>query len=739
MGTAKAEGYSDKLLSSDNNNIETNYSDQINQAVMSADTSDLAQSGSDSKLQNMAQPILENNYIDKVGIAVGSLPKDMLDTVRVYAKHKFPNMDINQAIGRFGQENGRIYYLGTDQNLYWATPDFSAVKSDLRHTDDWMSKAVGPAIPIGAGTVAGVTGTVMSGGNLPVGVMSAVAGGGSGEVLRQTLAHKYAGENMSMPQRVGHVVKSSALEGAGQTSGHLLTKVINKVLQKLPARIGNLKIGEKFNKYNTELVEQLDKASKKFKIKLTSAEISKDPQLIKLQKVLAGTTGADEILEAFYNLRNKDIKNAVFTLFNKFNVSATGNMGPLEPVSSSIAYKNAIKGSRGVIEGEKRILLDSAKAFYNKAYEVQNVNVQSTINLIDELAKKSTGNQLSKLLHIKNMLYKEIDVPVQGPTVGGGFIQPQKQTVLHTSLETLDHVKREIDQILNVAGSSETSISKAMKPAIIKVKSSLLSNMDDASPHYAKARSIYEEGMPNQTSVEKSILGMLAKQNEHQFYDAGKLLFSTTKSSPLDVKLAREMFEKHGKINQWNQIVGAHLEDAFQNVLKEETVGQVSNLGGLYYKAVFGTGKKRAIMMEAMKGTSFGQDFADLMTLLNQTSKAMKSESMTHFFQTTKQELLQNNKPVTASVIELFGIIDQPKRFSTWWTEIAGKNASIRMAKMLTTPNGRQQLAKLRELGINSKAGVIGLVHILKGGTLSSFTESSKGDVEMGKFNEGYK
>jgi hypothetical protein len=50
------------------------------------------------KLQAMYPEIHENNYIDNTGIAVGSLPHDSFYSVKAYAKSKFPNMPMEEAI-----------------------------------------------------------------------------------------------------------------------------------------------------------------------------------------------------------------------------------------------------------------------------------------------------------------------------------------------------------------------------------------------------------------------------------------------------------------------------------------------------------------------------------------------------------------------------------------------------------------------------------------------------------------
>jgi hypothetical protein len=719
MGTAEAKNWSEELKN-----------EVIEGPVLKDDTSELGNmevSNTDTtagKLTTMYPEIHENNYIDNTGIAVGSLPHDSYYSVVAYAKSKFPDMDPKEAIKRFGQVDGRIYYLGNDQKLYWATPNFSAVKNNPANLDEWMLRATGPAIPI----VSGTAGALASYGNPVV----AGASGMAGEGFRQGLSHKLTGEELPIGQRAIHVGSAGLIEGGGQlVANKLLNPVINKVLQALPSRIKNFKIGDRFQKFNTETKDKIDILSKKYKIPLTHGEASGDPRLIKLQKLLANKPNSDEILNAFYNMRNGEVKDAIYKLF--VNISE-------KEIAPDLAFKEAISGSQAIIKGEERILIDKAKAFYNKAFQVDNVDVGSTINLIDELIKVSKGNTLAKLHNVKSMLYREIDVPVQGPT-RNGVLQTQKKLVPETNLQSLDQIKREIDQILNSAGKTDTSIAKGNIVNFTKIKESLLGNMDNASSDYAKARQIYEHGVPNIDKIKGGFINQIAKQNENMFADVGKIIFNSNKSSVADVKSARELFFKHGKGNEWNQLVRGHLENVFESVIKDDAMFSVNNLGGSFYKKVFGTKKQRDIMLEAFKGIDgFGREFADVMTLLNQTIKAMDFNSDTAWKQMAQKEFMEDAKPFLGQAIETLAIWNQPERLNKWWTKVRADKLAKRMAYLLTTPEGKSELAKLREIGPKSKAGVILFTHILGGGSLTNVKEKAMNqkDVEQGEFKPRY-
>ena len=723
-------------INSENKNALTN---NVDGPVMSPDDSALGNTNVNAetqagKIQNMYPTIHENNYVSNTGIAIGSLPHDSFYSVKAYAKSLFPSMDINEAVGRFGQQDGRIYYLGTDEKLYWATPDFNAVKGNLGNIDEFASRAVGPSMPI----VSGTAGAILSLGNPIV----AGASGMAGEGFRQTLSNQYTGEEMSIPKRVIEVGKAGLFEGLGTVGGNILNKAIQKVITKLPARVKNFSLlsGDSFAKYSTKVRDELVKASTKFGIRLTPAEISADGRLLKLQKILSNTKGSDEILESFYRIRNKDVQNAIYKTF--VNISE-------KEIAPDLAFKEAIQGANVVLKGEERILIDKAKAYYNKAYTVDNVNTASTIQMLNEAIKISKGSTLAKLKYVKDMLINKKNVAVQGPNRNSGPLLDKEINSKETSLQSLDQVKREIDQIINGAGLTDNSIAKGNVVQFTKIKESLLANMDEASPDYATAREIYEIGKPTLDQVKRGFVNEIAKQNDNMFYDAGKVLFTSQKSSVADVKLAREMFFKHGQGDAWNRIVRGHLQNVFESVLKEENIGQVHNLAGNFYKKVFGSGRQRAIMLEALKnlkGTEplkqgvqgpprgFGVEFAELMTLLNQTQKAMGVNSHTAWMQEAQKELLSDAKPMLASMVETLEIWNSPSRLAKWWTEIKKDKLAVEMAHILTSPNGKKEMAKLRDLGKNGKAIVMAFTHLMAGGTLQ---DEPEGDIPIGQINKG--
>ncbi len=672
---------------------------KVDGPVLKEDTSAIGnmpidQSGSISgKYQNFYPTINENNYIDNTAIAVGSLPRDWNKTVEVYAKNKFPNMPINEAIGRFGMQDGRVYYLGMDNKLYYATPNFSAVMSNPSNIDEFALQGTGPSMPI----VTGTTGAIMSGGNPFV----AGASGMVGETARQGLSSYYTGEQMPIGERALNVGLSGAVEFGGTIGGNILNKAIQKALTKLPEKIKGAPLlsGETYAKYSTAVKDKMVELSNKYGIRLSNAELSEDPYLISLQKILANNPNSDQIIKSFNNIRNDEVKDAIFKMIQQISN---------KDIAPELAFKEGIEGSRTILSNQNKILSDRANAYYTKAFEVNNVNINSTIGLINNLMKTAKGNTLAKLQNVRSMLFNE--------TTNS---QGQKVLTPNTSLKSLDMVKKEIDQILNSAGSSDTSIAKGNMAVFSNIKENLLKNMDDASSDYAKARQIYIDGYPNLNEANKSLIGTLAKQNEFTYTNVGNTLFNSSRSSVTDVRLAKKLFYENGLQKEWNQIVRGHLETIFDGVLKE---GTDTNIAGQFYKKLFASKRQKDILLEAFD-PQFGREFADLMQLFNQTTKAIDSGPDTAWKQRALKEFDDYNKPMLSSILENIAIWNSPKNVANWWAETKSKKSASRMAYLLTTPEGRKELAKLRELPKEGRAIVMAFAHLLNGGTFTNIRE----------------
>jgi hypothetical protein len=234
------------------------------------------------------------------------------------------------------------------------------------------------------------------------------------------------------------------------------------------------------------------------------------------------------------------------------------------------------------------------------------------------------------------------------------------------------------------------------------------------------------------------MVGYIAKQNPNRYIDIGNMLFNSKTSSVADIKNVREAFNKFGYNKEFDQIVGAYLEESFEKILKDEVVGQNYNLAGKFYNKLFGNQKQREMMLEAMSNNpNFARDFADLMLVFNGTQKAMKSESITAWMQQAMKEFSNESQSIIGQVVKTLEIWNQPSRIAGFLDDLKKDKMAVKFANMLTTTEGRKELAKLRDIGINTKKGVIVFTHFLNGGTITNLTEGPEKDVEMGQMEKG--
>jgi len=123
--------------------------------------------------------------------------------------------------------------------------------------------------------------------------------------------------------------------------------------------------------------------------------------------------------------------------------------------------------------------------------------------------------------------------------------------------------------------------------------------------------------------------------------------------------------------------------------------------------------------------------------VFNGTQKAMKSESISAWMLKAMEEFANESKSLTGQVVKTLEIWNQPSRIAGFLDDLKKDKMAVKFANMLTTTEGRKELAKLRDIGINTKKGVIVFTHFLNGGTITNLTEGPEKDVEIGQMEKG--
>ena len=154
--------------------------------------------------------------------AVASLPRDPTAKIRVFARHRFPDLSPDDALGRYGVMDDRIFYIDRDGSAKWEEPTLPSV---FRASLQYAGYKTGPSMALVGGGLGGAA----------LGVPGAVAGAGLSDAARQYLAAALASEEMSMPERAFHVGMEAAAGGAGRYAGDRIARAVAPGFPGLPS------------------------------------------------------------------------------------------------------------------------------------------------------------------------------------------------------------------------------------------------------------------------------------------------------------------------------------------------------------------------------------------------------------------------------------------------------------------------------------------------------------------------
>ena len=649
-----------------------------------------------------------SNDLDKMASAstsaAASLPTDRMTAVKYIAKQIYPNKQWEDVAERFFFQDGRLAYHDIDGKAYYAEAEARAPTSinNVRETGRAAAGLTGPAIPVVTGTAAGLL-TLPYGGGIP----GAATAGAVGDIIRQGLAHSITGEEKPWSDRFMQTGGAALQEGTGQVLGHITTKGAGALFGRTP-------------RYDVQSQQELREGSRRTGIPLTAAEETGDRTLIRRQKILANTSGADEIMENFYRSRNVSVEDAVRSQLDE--------IAPPKSVRSASA--SGVSGAKAAQDTARRAAYQEAKPYYDEALKRENtVAFDPSLRMqgamfhgIQGWSPLSTINRTRSLGRDARDYLRTTVGEIRKHKLDGLGLQGYSDN----AMRVLDAVKKRWDAQINTAVKNGD---KAREAQLTMYQTDLLKLMDDQFPAYKKARSIYDEAQPLRTDLERGVVGDVARLEANDTQRASRILFNPRTSSPEDVAVARQAYNKAGKGAEWADVTRAYLESAFSEI-PESSVGAVVNLGGTYRKALFGSQKKAAILREALADNPQALESMEwLMTTLDATGKAMKGESITAFAQAGQKELAAEARGLGPAIIETVELWRTPSRVAQYWADAQTGKYADKMARLFTDPDGVRKLKELMGLSPTSKGAVIGLSHLLLGGGIEGIPNSPPSDI----------
>jgi hypothetical protein len=266
------------------------------------------------------------------------------------------------------------------------------------------------------------------------------------------------------------------------------------------------------------------------------------------------------------------------------------------------------------------------------------------------------------------------------------------------NIQYLDNTKKEIDAM--VKGLASEGIPGATKRELLKIKKSLTTLTDEASPDYRKARGIFAKISPIVEESQARITGRLAKLEGEAVSTASRRLFSAIDSSPQSVAYAKKLIEKQNP-DVWKSATRTYLQDVFEKIKTSAGGGDFANLGGQFYKRTIGDERQKKILRAALgpKGFKGFMDFADI---LRRTSLTAGKESATATRQIALKDLEGQGKSKLVAMGD-FNVTQPFAQISRKMNDLLFGKYQKQLATAMLNPNALKQLGRARAIKDSTK------------------------------------
>lgn len=600
--------------------------------------------------------------------AVASLPTDPMARARYFASKRFPGVPVDKALDNYFYVNDRLAYRDPEGGAFFEEPDFraSAPLETASQIPRSLASQAGPALPMIGGTLGGISAIKEGPVGLLTGVPSSMFGGAVGDVVRQTMANQLTGEQKSLVDRGLQTGGAAMAEGFGQLVGNSFVRVL-QFMGRTPT----------FDIPETTATRD---AARKFGIVLTPGEETGNRTLLRRQKILANTTQGEDVFTKFYEGRNEQVGNAVDQVLNSISRETSPRMGA----------QAGVEGAQSALETANRALQAEARPLYRQA--------ESGVVPIEQ----ATGGMASE--RIKVAINAVRRTPEYKDLVAG---------LPDDSLVVIDAAKKWIDGRAGAAARAGNNTSASLWS---QAAEELRTIADANVPVYGQARTVFEEGVPARTALQKGLVGDVAKLEGNDALRAGNIIFNPRGSSKEDVALAKDAFRKAGRMEDWDKLTRSWLQQQFADIGDTPSSG-IPNIGGTWRNKIVGNKPKREILQAALDHAPGAmRDVDDLMLVLQATGRAAKGESITAFAQAGQRELAQEGRGMGPAIIETVEFWRTPSRVAQYWADVNTGKYAAKQAELLTTPEGRAVMRELRRLGPTSAGSVIALSHFLTAG-----------------------
>lgn len=436
-------------------------------------------------------------------------------------------------------------------------------------------------------------------------------------------------------------------------------------------------------------MKELQSKAKNLGIDLTPAEVTQLNSLMSQQKVLGNIPASSKKMQQFYEVRETEqIQPAVEKFLNQVSsVSDQTQAGKL-----GLDALNARK-----VQLEEARDLATAPLYEASFAQAKPVDVTNIVKNIDQKLKTAKGEQAGFLARTKALLYKE-------PPVIDADGNVVRQGVLDDRLDALQNAKFQMDKMFK--DEAFTSLDKKIQAQLTEIQQNLVRTMGKDNPKYLEANKAFAEASKPieefTTRKTGTSLTQISPDNLNQF---ATRVFSG--NDPQTIRYVREQVEATNP-EAWQAVTRAYMQDVWEKALtpSKGQKGMKLDTGAEWQNLLLGGRKQQDALRAALGDDSF-MALRDLSGVLKSAGSVKKLGSDTAFNQEILREMTkaaeQDPTGIAARIIGT-GISPQDwgRRINEWATERAFAQNADKLADIITSPQGIQQLKELRKMSPTS-------------------------------------
>lgn len=558
--------------------------------------------------------------------ARAALPPDPHVQMQRYAEA------FNQPISDFGIVGDHIIrrihdgpdagkYARVEASVRGATDPIDAAKRAF----DWVAGGAGPAIPaitsgvgaVGAGLLA--TPETLGAGTIPAAMAGGAAGAATGEALRQKLDALLAPKGQEAPMDYGNVAWQGAAGAAGPLAGKVIGAVggriapvlANAIADELPvgavAERGALTAGMIPTSGSAASFGLSPRVADALKQHITGREaelrqLREDAQALGVDLSLGQMTGSTAVQQAERQLaRQPEGADAVAALRRSQNEeqipgavrNVLDDVAPDAPAGQQIgAFRDA---AGDVVDKTFKAQSAAAKPVYASALDDKPDFWSDDLTDIMKRPSMQAGWREAQ----KDAAEEGRELPDLFTTAEDGTSSLNEQNV---SWRDWQNIKVGLSRAIDAETDPVTGKMTPDGRRLLTTKKDLMGVLYKANSDWKAADAAYGSASDVTDAVLDGGVGFLNKMSGPDRQNMVNRVFSGQNLMPDEISAMRRQFAYAGKSAEWNGAVRSYVADKLTDAMTPTQGGELSNVGGKVYRALWGDQRQADIMKAALGG-----------------------------------------------------------------------------------------------------------------------------------------